>query len=61
MNWDDLEPKNKPKPKKDLQPLSIEELTDYIAELEGEIERARAMIAAKEKDRLGAEGLFRKK
>lgn len=60
MEWDDLEPrKAKPKPK-DLQPLSIAELNDYIAELEAEIVRARGMIAAKQKDRSGAEGLFKK-
>jgi uncharacterized small protein (DUF1192 family) len=60
MDWDELEPrKAKPKPK-DLQPMSIAELTDYIAELEAEIVRAREMIAAKRKERSGAEGLFRK-
>ncbi len=61
MDWDDLEPKNKPKPRKDLQPLSVEELSEYIAALEAEIARARDMIAAKQKDRLGAEGLFKTK
>lgn len=60
MTWDDLEPRKvKPKPK-DLQPLSIAELNDYIAELEAEIARARAAIAAKQQDRSGAEGLFRR-
>lgn len=60
MEWDDLEPRKvKPKPK-DLQPLSVAELTDYIAELEAEIARARAMIDAKQKDRSQADGLFRK-
>lgn len=60
MEWDDLEPrKAKPKPK-DLQPLSVAELDDYIAELEAEIIRAREMIAVKRKERSGAEGLFRK-
>lgn len=60
MDWDEPETrKAKPKPK-DLQPLSIAELTDYIGELEAEIVRARAMIAAKQQDRSGAEGLFRR-
>lgn len=60
MDFEDLEPRNKAKPKKDLQPMSIAELTDYIAALEEEIGRARAAIAAKQKDRAGAEGLFKK-
>lgn len=60
MEWDDLEPRKvKPKPK-DLLPLSVAELNDYIAELEAEIVRAREMIAVKRKERSGAEGLFKK-
>jgi uncharacterized small protein (DUF1192 family) len=58
MDWE--EPINKKPAKKDLQPLSIAELNDYIAELEAEIRRARDMIATKQKDRHGAESLFRK-
>lgn len=59
MEWDDLEPrKAKPKPR-DLQPLSVAELNDYIADLEAEIVRAREMIAVKRKERSGAEGLFK--
>lgn len=58
MDWD--EPVDKKPPKKDLQPLSIAELDDYIAELEAEIQRARDTITAKRTDRQGAEGLFRK-
>lgn len=58
MDWD--EPINRKPAKKDLQPMSVAELTDYIAELEAEIRRARDMIASKQKDRHGAEGLFRK-
>lgn len=60
MDWDELEPKAKKPAKKDLQPLSIAELTDYIADLEAEIQRARDAIALKQKDRRGAEGLFKK-
>ncbi len=58
MDWE--EPMSKKPAKKDLQPLSIAELTDYIAELEAEIQRARDVIAAKQKERQGAEGLFRR-
>ena len=59
MEFEDLEPrKAAPKPK-DLDALSIEELTDYIAELEAEIARAKAKIAAKEAHRTGAAALFK--
>jgi uncharacterized small protein (DUF1192 family) len=57
---DDLQPRNvKPKPK-DLVPLSIEALEDYVGELEAEIARVRAAIDAKRRHRSGAEALFRK-
>lgn len=59
LNPDDLEPPvAAAKPKGILQPLSIGELRDYIASLETEITRARAMIA-KEAHKSGVEGLFR--
>lgn len=55
---DDLEPKTlRPKPL-DLDALSIEALNDYIAELEGEIERVRVAITAKESWRGEAESFF---
>ena len=44
------------KPK--LEDMSIEELTRLIAELEGEIVRAREVIAAKQAVRGEAEQLF---
>ena len=57
---EDLQPRTvKPKPK-DLEPLSIEALENYIAELEAEIARVRAVIDAKRSHRSGAEALFRK-
>jgi uncharacterized small protein (DUF1192 family) len=56
---DDL-PKHRKLPPKDLTPLSVAELRDYIAGLEAEIERARAAIAAKESHRTGADSLFRR-
>ncbi len=58
MEEDDLEPKTlRPKPL-DLDTLSIEALNDYIAELEGEIERVREAITAKESWRGEAESFF---
>ncbi len=59
MDIEDLEPKNKPKPKKNLDELSIEALGEYIEELEEEIARTRDAIAAKEKARAGAEQFFK--
>lgn len=56
---DDL-PQNIQKPKRDLDPMSIEELNEYIAELVEEIERVRAEITKKEAHRSGVEALFKK-
>ena len=53
-------PQNMPKPKRDLDPMSIEELHEYIAEMQEEIERVRAEIAKKEAHRSGVEALFKK-
>jgi len=60
MDWDDLEPKNKPKQKRNLDPLSIDELEDYILELEAEIERIKAEIARKKAHLTGADAFFKK-
>lgn len=59
MDIEDLEPRKKSVQPKNLDTLSIEELNFYIAELQAEIERARAKIAAKEAHRAGAASLFR--
>jgi uncharacterized small protein (DUF1192 family) len=55
---DDL-PKNMPKPKRVLYPISIEELHEDIAEMHEEIERLRAEIARKEAHREGVESIFK--
>jgi uncharacterized small protein (DUF1192 family) len=60
MDTDDLEP---PRPKvatRDLDAMSVADLEAYIGELQGEIDRARAKIAAKQAHRSGATALFRK-
>ena len=62
IDADDLEPQT-PKPKaalRDLQPMSIWELEDYIASMEEEIARADAMIAKKQAHKSGIESLFGK-
>jgi len=59
MDPEDLEPRTAtPKPR-DFEPMSVEALTDYIAELEAEIARARRAIDAKRGHRAGAEDLFK--
>ena len=59
MDTDKLEPVIKPK-EVDFDTLSIEELNEYILELEKEIEKAKQYISSKGKDRLNAEELFKK-
>ena len=60
MDPEDLEPLKKEPEKKNLEILSIEALRTHIAELEAEILRTRAVIAAKEKARSGADRFFRR-
>ncbi len=60
MDEEDLAPqRQKPKPK-DLTLMGIEELEEYIAGLDSEIARAQAEIAAKRKQRSGAEAIFKR-
>ena len=58
MDTDELEPIIKPK-EVDFDTLSIEELNEYIVNLEKEIEKAKNYISSKNKDRLNAEELFK--
>ena len=59
MDLEDLEPLNKkPKPK-DLDNLGVDELEDYLAELETEMARVREKLDAKKAYLSGAEGLFK--
>jgi uncharacterized small protein (DUF1192 family) len=60
VDEEDLVPKNQPKKPKDLTLMGIAELEEYIAGLDAEIARARAEIAAKQKQRTGAEALFKR-
>ena len=60
IDADDLEPlRRKPKPR-DLDMLSIEELGEYIADMEAEMRRVREKIAAKQSHSSAAAALFRK-
>jgi uncharacterized small protein (DUF1192 family) len=60
MDEEDLQPRRKAPQPKDLSLMGIAELEAYIAELETEIARARADIAAKLGQRRGAEALFKR-
>ena len=59
MDTDELEAVIKPK-EVDFDTLSIEELNEYILELEKEIEKVKQYISSKSKDRINAEELFKK-
>ena len=60
INPDDLDPQRPKNKLRDLQPMSIEELEEYIAAMEDEIARADAMIAQKQAHKSGIEALFGK-
>ncbi|MDR3438005.1 DUF1192 domain-containing protein [Telmatospirillum sp.] len=60
MDTDDLEPRRKTPERRNLEPLSIEELHTYIGELEAEIVRVKTTINTKKGIRNGAESLFRR-
>jgi uncharacterized small protein (DUF1192 family) len=60
MDEEDLLPQRQAPKLKDLTLLGIIELEEYIAGLESEVARARAEIAAKQKQRSGAEALFKR-
>ena len=59
MDMEDLEPRRKAPTLRELDTLSIGELKDYIAELEAEITRVKAKIAAKQAHLSGAGALFK--
>lgn len=60
MDIEELEPRRKPAQPKPLDSWSVGELEEYIGNLEGEIARAKAMIASKQAHRAGLDGLFKK-
>ena len=59
MDPQDLEPRHRAQPPKNLDVMSIDELDEYIAGLKAEIERAEAMIASKRDHRSSVESLFK--
>ena len=59
IDADDLEPRRKKVPAPDFDRLSVEELHEMIEELEAQIVKARAVIAAKTKARGAASSVFK--
>ena len=59
MDAEDLEPRKKKVQLRDLEPLSIAELEDYITEMRTEIARVESKIAAKKSHLAGASSLFK--
>ncbi len=59
MDLDELEPqKQKPAPK-DLDALGVEQLEEYLAELEAEAARVRAKLVEKKAYLAGAQAFFK--
>ena len=59
IDADELEPRKPIEKPEDMERLSIEELEEYIATLQAEIERAREAIAQKGDHRSEADKFFR--
>lgn len=59
MEFEDLEPRTKKPQPRDLESLGVKELQEYLAELQAEVERVKAKIAAKSQYRDSVEGLFK--
>ncbi len=59
MDPEELEPRKKKPALRDLEPLAIAELEEYIAELKAEIARVEAKIATKQSHRAGAAAFFK--
>ena len=59
MEIDDLEPRNRPPQKKNLEVMSVEELEDYVSSLKAEIARAEEEMSKKRDHRSSADALFK--
>ncbi len=57
--FDDEDARKKPKSVKDLEPLSLDELTQYIEDLEEEIVRTKAEIERKKAHMEAASSVFK--
>ncbi len=59
MDLDDLEPRNRPPQKKNLDVMSLDELDEYIAELKAEIARVEQEISKKRDHMSSADSIFK--
>jgi uncharacterized small protein (DUF1192 family) len=59
MDLDELEPQKKKTAPKDLDALGVEQLEEYLAELETEAERVRVKLAEKKDYLAGAQDFFK--
>lgn len=59
MDLDELEPRKKKAAPKDLDALGVEQLEEYLAELEAEAQRVRAKLAEKKDYLAGAQDFFK--
>ncbi len=59
MDLDELEPQKKKSAPKDLDAMGVEQLEEYLAEIEAEVQRVRAKIAEKKDYLDGAEKFFK--
>jgi uncharacterized small protein (DUF1192 family) len=57
---DDLDPRQKKTAPRNLDPMSVEELREYIAALTAEIARVEAKIKAKQSHAAAASNFFKK-
>ena len=57
---DDLEPLKKKSPPRNLDPMAVEELREYIATLKAEIVRVEEKIKAKQSHASAAASFFKK-
>ena len=61
MDEQDLEPRNKKPPPRNLDVMSIKALGEYIEELEADITRVRGVIQQKQTAQSAADTFFKKK
>lgn len=60
MDFEDLEPRAKPRAPRDLSGWSVADLEAYIQALDAEAARARQAIAGKQAQKAAADMFFRK-
>jgi len=59
MDIEELEPQKKKPAPKDLDAMGVEQLDNYLAVLEAEVERVRAKITEKKDYLTGAQAFFK--